>query len=439
MRMKTGRKPYSWVPSLYFAEALPYVAVMSVATIMYKTLGLSNAELALYTSWLYLPWVIKPLWSPFVDALKTKRWWILAMQILIGAGFAAIAFTIQTSFWLQATLAFFWLVAFSSATHDIAADGFYILALDSHDQAFYVGIRSTFYRIATIFGQGALVMLAGWVKNGAPLGIGDDARLLLKPGDVSMGWLVTFALMALIFMGAFAYHRRVLPHPSSDSGLEKTDVKVLANELWLTIKCFFSKPQILAALAFMLLFRFPEAMLVKLASPFMLDGLESGGLGLDTAEVGFVYGTVGVVGLTLGGILGGMAVSRGGLKRWLWPMVLAISFPDAVYIYLSYFQESGMFVISSCVFVEQFGYGFGFTAYMLYLIYFSRGEKSTSVYAFCTGLMALGMMLPGMMAGWIQEQIGYRMFFVLVMVCTLITVAVSGLLKIDPEFGRKKN
>jgi PAT family beta-lactamase induction signal transducer AmpG len=282
-------------------------------------------------------------------------------------------------------------------------------------------------------------MLAGWVKNGAPLGIGDDARLLLKPGDVSMGWLVTFALMALIFMGAFAYHRRVLPHPSSDSGLEKTDVKVLANELWLTIKCFFSKPQILAALAFMLLFRFPEAMLVKLASPFMLDGLESGGLGLDTAEVGFVYGTVGVVGLTLGGILGGMAVSRGGLKRWLWPMVLAISFPDAVYIYLSYFQESGMFVISSCVFVEQFGYGFGFTAYMLYLIYFSRGEKSTSVYAFCTGLMALGMMLPGMMAGWIQEQIGYRMFFVLVMVCTLITVAVSGLLKIDPEFGRKKN
>lgn len=427
MKTKTQIKAYSWVPSLYFAEALPYVAVMSIATMMYKTLGLSNADLALYTSWLYLPWVIKPLWSPVVEALKTKRWWILTMQMVIAVGFAGVAFTLPTGFWLQSSIAFLWLIAFSSATHDIAADGFYILALDSHEQSLYVGIRSTFYRIATIFGQGALVMLAGWAGKNSP----------------AWGWSVAFFVMAAIFLASFVYHKFFLPRPSCDA--ETIDsggrfVDVLKNqiwEFWLTLKCFISKPQIVAALAFMLLFRFPEALLVKLASPFMLDSVADGGLGLGTTEVGFVYGTVGVFGLTLGGILGGVAVARGGLKRWLWPMVLSISLPDAVYVYLSFFQDASMLMINTCVFVEQFGYGFGFTAYMLYLIYFSRGERSTAVYAFCTGLMALGMMLPGMMAGWIEEQMGYRGFFILVMVCTLITAFVSALLKIDPSFGRK--
>lgn len=425
--MKTKTKAYSWVPSLYFAEALPYVAVMSIATMMYKTLGLSNADLALYTSWLYLPWVIKPLWSPIVEALKTKRWWILAMQMIIAVGFAGVAFTLPTGFWLQSSIAFLWLIAFSSATHDIAADGFYILALDSHEQSLYVGIRSTFYRIATIFGQGALVMLAGWAGK----------------SNTAWGWSVAFFVMAAIFLASVVYHKFFLPRPSCDA--ETIDgsgsfVDVLRRQLWefwLTLKCFVSKPQILAALAFMLLFRFPEALLVKLASPFMLDSVANGGLGLGTTEVGFVYGTVGVVGLTLGGILGGVVVARGGLKRWLWPMVLSISLPDAVYVYLSYFQDASMLMINTCVFVEQFGYGFGFTAYMLYLIYFSRGERSTAVYSFCTGLMALGMMLPGMMAGWIEEQIGYRGFFALVMACTVITAIVSALLKIDPSFGRK--
>ena len=451
-------KAYSWVPTLYFAEALPYVAVMSIVTIMYKTLGLSNAELAFYTSWFYLPWVIKPFWSPFVDALKTKRWWILAMQILIGAGFAGVAFTISTSFWLQASIAFFWLIAFSSATHDIAADGFYILALDSHDQALYVGIRSTFYRIATIFGQGALVMLQGWMINGAPVpgSFGDFLSLvgigskqcewtnLFSTGDVPLSWCVVFVVLAVLFLSAFMYHKYKLPRPDSDISTVSADcgtksmLKSQLGEFWQTLKCFISKPQIIVALAFMLLFRFPEAMLVKLASPFMLDSASNGGLGLNTAEVGFVYGTIGIIGLTLGGIIGGVAVSHGGLKKWLWPMVLSISLPDAVYIYLSYFQDASMLMINLCVFIEQFGYGFGFTAYMLYLIYFSRGERSTSVYAICTGLMALGMMLPGMMAGWMEEKVGYQMFFVIVMACTSITAIVSALLKIDPGFGKKE-
>ncbi len=421
-------KPYSWIPTLYFAEGLPYVAVMTIATMMYKTMGLSNTDLALYTSWLYLPWVIKPLWSPIVDAMKTKRWWILTMQLLVGAGFAGVAFSIPTSLWLQASLAFFWLIAFSSATHDIAADGFYILALDSHDQAFYVGIRSTFYRIATIFGQGALVMLAGWLE-------------LYK--STAFSWAVTFALMAVMFVLFFVYHRMELPKPDTDNNRTAGNssfaqlLRQQVVEFWLTLKCFFSKNQILVALLFMLLFRLPEAMLVKLVSPFMLDGVEQGGMALSTGEVGFIYGTIGVVGLTLGGILGGIAVSHGGLKKWLWYMVLSISLPDAVYIYLSYFQDTSLWVINSCVFVEQFGYGFGFTAYMLYLIYFARGERSTAVYAICTAFMALGMMLPGMFAGWLADTVGYRLFFIIVMICTAITAIVSALLRIDPEFGKK--
>ncbi len=422
-------KAYSWVPSLYFAEALPYIAVMAISTTMYKKMGLSNTDLALYTSWLYLPWVIKPLWSPFIDAIQTKRWWVITMQLLIGAGCAGIALTLPTALWFKSSLAFFWLMAFSSATHDIAADGFYILALDSHEQAFYVGIRSTFYRIATIFGQGALIMLAG---------------VLEKSGNIPLSWSVVFFVIAGFFIIATAYHKFILPkveHTCNHNPQMSTpvfNIKNAINEFYKTLKIFFSKPQITSALLFMLLFRFPEAQLVKIVNPFMLDPIEKGGMGLETDVVGFVYGTVGIIGLTLGGLLGGFVVAKDGLKKWFWWMVLSISLPDAVYIYLSATQTSNLFLINTCVFIEQFGYGFGFTAYMLYLIYFSRGENSTSIYAICTAFMALGMMLPGMVAGKITDMIGYENFFVWVMVSCIITAGVSALLKIDPAFGKKK-
>lgn len=422
-------KAYSWVPSLYFAEALPYVAVMAISTTMYKKMGLSNTDLALYTSWLYLPWVVKPLWSPFIDAIRTKRWWIITMQLLMGAGFAGIAFTLPTALWLQTSLAFFWLIAFSSATHDIAADGFYILALDSHEQAFYVGIRSTFYRIATIFGQGALVMLAGWIE---------------KSGNIPMSWSAVFFVMAGFFIVATAYHKFILPKAEKvttkpgDTTKSGSVMKSTFKEFYHTLRIFFSKPQILPALLFMLLFRFPEAQLVKIVNPFMLDSIEKGGMGLDTEVVGFVYGTVGITGLTLGGLLGGFVVAKDGLKKWLWPMVLGISLPDAVYIYLSSTQTSDLLLINTCVFIEQFGYGFGFTAYMLYLIYFARGENSTSIYAICTAFMALGMMLPGMFAGKIADMTGYENFFIWVMASCIITAGVSALLKIEPDFGKKQ-
>ena len=609
-----NRSPWGWVPTLYFAQGLPYVAVMTISVIMYKRLGISNTDIALYTSWLYLPWVIKPFWSPFVDLLKTKRWWVIAMQMLVGAGLAGIAFTLPAPHFFQITLAIFWLVAFSSATHDIAADGFYMLALDSHRQAMYVGIRSTFYRVATIAGQGLLVILAGWLESSTGLtpltldvqagpqyasetalpstlhttdtGTGkmhftatpavleisteaDPARvdsvnawvtrqniangfavaaptasaatpatggnapslnrfehfiretfgekreagrhplsgnigvvkvcLSQKPapgetvvlntvfqrgdrsifitqgerlefteanwdkpayiaiqtdpklrqastasfegtsGQIALAWSITFFVLAGFFIAIGLYHKYILPRPATDRAVCRATASNIFREFLATFVSFFRKKQIGIALLFMLLYRLPEAQLVKLINPFLLDPREMGGLGLTTGQVGLVYGTIGILGLTLGGIIGGIVAAKGGLRRWLWPMAWSISLTCATFVYLSYVQPDSLWVINLCVFIEQFGYGFGFTAYMLYLIYFSEGEHSTAHYAICTAFMALGMMLPGMAAGWLQELIGYKHFFNWVMICCVATIAVCAFLKIDPDYGRKKS
>jgi len=611
---KNKRSPWIWIPSLYLAEGLPYVAVMTISVIMYKRLGISNTDIALYTSWLYLPWFIKPLWSPFIDLLKTKRWWIVIMQLLIGAGFAGIAFTIPLPFFFQATLAFFWLLAFSSATHDIAADGFYMLELNSSQQAMYVGIRNTFYRIAVIVGQGLLVILAGFIESSSgyePVKINIDAspaytqntmvlplledrqagnneihfvtaneslqmgthnvnkdslQLFLKKtkesnlengfifaensttqeekgwwrsnisvplgswikntfgekrivaksnlsgnvvvavislsgkpeqgkniilntsmskenkdisliqgerlvfnennwnkpaylvfqtdpkldkeavaefegvsGNIPFAWSTAFFVLAALFILFSIYHKIFLPKPESDKSHSHLTAESVWNDFSQTFISFFRKPQAVVAVFFMLTYRFSEAQLIKLINPFLLDSKESGGLGLTTGEVGFTYGTVGIIGLTLGGIIGGFIASKGGLKKWLWPMALSMLLTSVVFVYMAYSQTGNLLIINICVFAEQFGYGFGFTAYLLYLMYYSDGEHKTAHYAICTGFMALGMMIPGMFAGWLQEQLGYYHFFIWVMVCCIIPIVAIALLKIDPEYGKAKN
>lgn len=612
--------PWSWIPTLYFAQGLPYVAVMTISVIMYKRLGISNTDIALYTGWLYLPWVIKPLWSPFVDIIKTKRWWTLTMQWILALALAGIAFSIPTSFFFQLTLAVFWIVGFTSATHDIAADGFYMHALTEHEQSLYVGIRSTFYRIATIAGQGLLVIIAGLIETGTGLepalltveaspsysntltlptfdGVATDGekeayfvftspviqagvtpsvndsadvkaqiaglekavkewnianrfvapdevkgdnkvaqkakeesaftswvrnhfgekrevttdatdnvvvvgvRLSKQPapdetkvlnmtfkdgdqsirleqnslsprleftadnwdkpayllfridhklkettsatfagasGNIPFAWMVVFIVLSGFFFIVSIYHNWVLPRPASDRPAKDAQAGSIMKEFFETFKTFFTKRQAAVAILFMLLYRLPEAQLVKLINPFLLDPIDKGGLGLTTGEVGVVYGTVGIIGLTLGGIIGGICAARGGLKKWLWPMAWSMSLTCLTFIYLSYAQDHSLLTVNICVFIEQFGYGFGFTAYMLYLIYFSEGEHKTAHYAICTGFMALGMMLPGMAAGWLQETIGYRHFFVWTIVCCAATIAVCAFIKIDPNFGRKQ-
>lgn len=423
MQQNTQRNPWAWVPSLYFAEGLPYVIVITLSVVMYKQLGLGNAEVAYYTGWFYLPWLIKPLWSPFVDLLRTKRWWIVAMQLLMGVGMAGIAFTLPMAGYLQWTLAIFWLLAFSSATHDVAADGFYMMALSEGDQSFFVGIRSTFYRLATLTAQGGMLIVVDW--------------LMRHYGNEREAWITAFFVVAALFFVVGLYHAWQLPRPSSDAPRDFA-ARDLLKEFAHTFVTFFQKKGALPALLFMLLFRFPEAQLAKMGVLFLMDPLAEGGLGLTLEQIGVIQGTLGPIGLTLGGILGGVCISRGGLKRWLWPMVWAISLPDIVYVYLSYVQPANLYVISSCLFVEQFGYGFGFTAYMLFLIYYARGTHETAHYAIATAFMAAGMMLPGMMAGALQELMGYRLFFVWVMVCCAVTFIVSAFLKIDKDFGKKE-
>jgi MFS transporter, PAT family, beta-lactamase induction signal transducer AmpG len=620
----TFRNPWAWVPTIYFAQGIPYVVVMLVSVIMYKRLGISNTDIALYTSWLYLPWVIKPLWSPLVDLVKTKRAWIIAMQLVVGAGLGGVALTIPMPDFFTYSLAFLWLLAFSSATHDIAADGFYMLGLSKHDQAWFVGVRSTFYRIAMITGQGLLIILAGYIESNSgldtvnvqvstnsaveqtmfthpdsltfdPVSNGDlriitypdileistervqkeyadsliafsrrwntshnfyqaelldrqtgDARpatgmeaswwnrfvasplesflrrnfgppedeMLLedtrgnlgvvyfrlsgpppadeevvvnfgresgdtsisliegerfvitqnnwtqpvmtviqidpkldfatsanfaaRSGNIPLAWSITFFLLCGMFLFFFVYHKLMLPYPVADKPAISDGAKSIFTEFFRTFALFFRKDRILVIIAFLLLYRLGEAQLVKLASPFLLDTQEVGGLALTTGEVGFVYGTVGILALTFGGILGGIMAARHGLKFWLWPMVIAINLPNAVYIYLATAMPSDFLIINICVAIEQFGYGFGFTAYMLFMIYVSEGEHKTAHFAITTGFMALGMMIPGMVSGWIQEIIGYQNFFIWVLIATIPAFIITYFIPLDPEFGKKK-
>ncbi len=612
------RNPWAWIPSLYFAEGIPYVVVMTVAVIMFKRFGISNTDIALYTSWLYLPWVIKPLWSPIVDLLKTKRWWISIMQLLIGAALGGVALAIPLPGFFKITLIFLWLLAFSSATHDIAADGFYMLGLNEHQQTYFVGIRSTFYRIAMITGQGLLIILAGYFETSTglpPIEInassnpafskefrmpeiqeqnsiadgqtffavfpekveistqnipaenldsirkvvtgynqengfvavqsGDESnvnnqskkslwtaynstplrdflkehfqaktavlsgktltgnvavvavKLSTKPeenkemvlnvkfrngdnsirliegerlmfntdnydkpaylllqcdsklkhttqavfkgisGNIHLAWSITFLILAGIFVLFSIYHRLILPHPKSDQQVVGQDQNLI-NEFFKTFASFFRRKDIWVILSFLMLYRVGEAQLIKMASPFMLDSRQLGGLGLTTGEVGLIYGTFGILALTAGGILGGIAASRKGFKYWLWWMVLAINVPHLAYVYLSFAQPENQLIIGLCASIEQFSYGFGFTAYMLYMIYISEGKNKTAHFAIATGFMALGMMLPGMFSGWLQEIIGYKNFFIWVMLCMIPGMIPVFFVRVNPEFGIKK-
>jgi PAT family beta-lactamase induction signal transducer AmpG len=610
----SARNPWAWIPTLYFAQGLPNVVVATISVVMFKGMGISNTDIALYTSWLYLPWVLKPLWSPVVDILKTRRQWIWAAQFFIGAGFAGVALTIPTSHFFQYSLAFMWLLAFSSATHDIAADGFYMLATTEREQAFFVGVRSTFFRLAMVSAQGLLVILAGIIqtktglpevpftiqaKPGAPttesvlpvpfdqtttqnatlrllasatqieiapqprpkteiktllaeagqwnatngfthlaedartqaavkpslwtrfvseplgrflrrhfgqthqasaglnsgnIGVayvrlgrdpqkemvvaiafarGDSsvsivegsrltfgpanwnipavvvfqldpklnhastARFSARTGSIRLSWVVVFIVLTCLFTLFAIYHRFILPRPARDLPGAASTAAGFIREFFRTFGAFFRKDRIGVLLLFLLFYRFAEAQLVKLVTPFLLDTREVGGLGLTTGQVGFAYGLIGVIALTCGGLLGGMLVSRNGLRSWIWPMVLIMHLPDAAFLYLASAQPANFAAINFCVALEQFGYGFGFTAYMLYMIYIARGQHATAHYAICTGFMALGIMLPGMFSGWLQDHIGYQHFFEWVMLSTIPGFFVTALVPLEPEFGKK--
>ncbi len=386
-------------------------------------MGIDNADITLYTSLLLIPWSIKPLWSPIVEMISTRRKWTLASQLLLAISFAAIALAIPSAHFLTLTLVAFFAGAFISSTHDIALDGFYMLGLTQEKQSFFSGIRNTFYRIATVFSSGVLVMLAG--------------KIAKENGDTRLAWSSTFAITGIIMLALYLHNRKAMPKPERDISRNIGIKKAFANYGDI-IKTYFQKPGIIPAVLFLLLFRFPEAQLGKMSKLFLMDPTIAGGLALDKSDIGFIYGVVGVIGLIIGGIAGGICISRKGLKYWLWPMVIAISLPDAVYIYMSMELPGNLNIVGSCIFVEQLGYGFGFTAYTLYMIYFAQGKYPTAHFAISTAFMSLGMMLPGMFAGQLQEWWGYENFFIWITACTVITFAVSAFIKIDPSFGKRQ-
>ena len=405
------RSPCFWIPTLYFAEGIPYYVVNNISVILFKKMGMGNADMALYTSLLYLPWLIKPFWSPFVDILRTKRWWVVAMQVLIAVLFAGLAFSLPSHTGgevslFTGTLVLFWITAFASATHDIAVDGFYMLGLTETEQSLFVGIRSTFYRLSNLFVQGALVVLAGVLEN---------------RGDIPSAWRATLLAAALVWTLVTLYHLWALPRPRVDVRRSQTTAAGIVREFGRTFATFFQKPLAWAGIAFMLLYRLPEAFALKILPAFLVDPVSEGGMGLSTVDFGLVNNTVGVAGIVLGGILGGIFVSRKGLRRSLWLMAASLALPCVVYLYMALVQTVPLWVVGLCVFVEQFGYGFGFTAYTLYMIHVSEGEFKTSHYSLCTAFMAASMMLPGLIAGMLQEAMGYVWYFALVLFCGVAT------------------
>lgn len=420
--MKIDNRPWLWIPLLNFASGFPYVIIISVSVIMYKTLGINNEDIGIYTSLLYLPWVIKPLWSPFIELYSTKRKWFLSMQLLISLAFLTVGLTVPLNNFFIITLAIFWVAAFASASNDVASDGFYLLSLSKEQQSFFLGIRSTCYRLSMITGQGLIVILGGYLEH--------------LYADKTKAWSYTMitvgALMALITI--YNYYAT----PKSGQDLPATTSSEKQNQNFLTVfGTFFMKKQIGIVLAFILLFRLGESQLLKMLTPFLIDPREVGGLGLSTEDVGLIYGTFGLAALVIGGILGGIVISKDGLGKWMLPMILIMHIPILGFILLSHFHPQSEIYIYIAVIAEQFGYGFGFAAFMMFLIYVAEGESKTSHYSIATGFMALGMMIPGMISGYIQEYLGYGNFFIWVFLATIPGLILSRFLVFPADFGKK--
>ena len=404
---------------------------------LFAKMGVPNDQLAFFTTLLYFPWFLKGLWSPFVDIIRTKRWWIIAMQALMTILCIVLTLTLPhpaaetiaakatSAGTFRFTLILFIIAAFASATHDIAADGYYMLAHDSKSQAAFVGIRSTFYRIAAVFSQGVLVYIAGQIEN--------------RTGDIPFSWQVTLGATSVLMLLVTLYHSFFLPRAAEDQPRKKANgERAKGKEVWKELgeafATFFTKPGVGLAIAFMLLYRLSEGFLVKLSQPFLVDArttmlregqIFGGGLGLSTDTVGLLYGTIGVVCLLIGGILGGIYISRRGLKRSIWLMAAALTLPSFVYCYLSMAQPDSLWLIGTAVSFEQFGYGFGFTAYMMYMMHYSEGAYKTSHYAICTAFMALSMMIPGFVAGSIELAVGYSTFFWIANACSITTFIIT--------------
>jgi len=406
--------PARWVPTLYFAEGVPFFAVALIAGILYKRLGLRNDVITFYTSLLLLPWSLKPLWSPLIEMFKTKKFFVVALELAGGLSLALVALCLPLPGYFGYTLALLAVVAFCSSTHDIAADGLYIASLSPKEQAAYTGWQGGFYNAARFFSQGGLIILAGYLE--------------LRVG-VPRAWMAIFVAMGLILMALSIYHAQVLPSGGAERRSES--IREMAATFKEVVVSFLKKPNIYLLLLFIVLYRAGEGQVVKIGPLYHVDKRVAGGLGLTTDQFGTIYGTFGTLAFVAGSILGGYFTSWLGLRRALLPLVCAMNFPNLAYVYLSTALPTSHLAVTAALSVEMFGYGFGFVGVILLMMQeIAPGKYQTAHYAFANSLMNLGLLIPGTVSGKIQLAVGYRNFFVWVLLSSIPALILSRLIPI---------
>lgn len=410
--MKSVDNPIKWVPSVYFAAGLPFVVLNMVVVLMYKGLDVSNATITFWTSLIMLPWTLKPLWSPFMELFKTKKFYVVTTELCTGIAFGMTALSLTLNDFFAASISCLAVVAFSGATHDIAGDGVYMSELTGEQQSRYIGWQGAFYNIAKIVGTGLLVWLAGTLGE---IGLG-----------IKGAWITVLGVVAILMIVLAIYNGCMIPQDESESH-PKADASKVAKELAAVIRDFFSKRHIWYYIAFIILYRFAEGFVMKIVPIFLKSGIEEGGLGLSDKLIGLYYGTYGAAAFVLGSILGGYYISRFGLRKVLFSLALIFNVPFAVYAMFAWFQPTAEWLICSGIVFEYFGYGFGFVGLTLFMMQqVAPGRHQMAHYAFASGIMNLGVMLPGMMSGWLCDQLGgYRPFFIFVLLSIIIPLLIT--------------
>ena len=420
--MSSGKKnisPIAWVPTAYFAMGLPFVVLNMASVLMFQGLGVNDVQIAFWTSLILLPWTLKPLWSPFLELFKTRKFYVVTTQFITGVAFGLVALSLTFHDFFPVAIGFFALAAFSGATHDIACDGVYMGALTPAQPSKYIGWQGAFYNIAKLAATGGLVYLSGYfIARFSAGNSASDASFMANRN----AWMIIMGILSVTMILLAIYHVFMLPKGggASVAGKEKRSAGDVAHELWAVLKEFFTKKYIWYYIAFILLYRFGEGFVVKIVPLFLKADRAVGGLGLDNQQIGVYYGTFGAAAFVLGSLLAGYYISGRGLKRTLFSLCCIFNIPFAVYALLAFFQpESGWLIASGIVF-EYFGYGFGFVGLTLFMMQqVAPGKHQMAHYAFASGIMNLGVMIPGMLSGWLSNAMGYSVFFIFVLVATI--------------------
>lgn len=434
--MSKQRNPLTWVPSVYFAMGMPFIAVNLVSTFMFKDLGISDTQIAFWTSIIMMPWTLKFLWSPFLEIYRTKKFFVVLTQLLSGLLFGVVALSLHFDYFFAISISTMAVIALSGATHDIATDGVYMDALNPQLQAKYIGVQGAFYNVAKLVANGGLVALAGMLA--AHFGAIEGGTLTQNLPAYKEAWSLIFVIIAALLLVLGLYHARMLPNTQPAQRQATTGREVLM-QLWVVIRDFFTKRHIVYYICFIILYRFAEGFVMKIAPLFLRSSREVGGLGLSLTEIGTLNGVFGSAAFVLGSLLAGEYVSRRGLKRTLFSLCIVFNFPFMAYTLLALYQPESLTLIGLGIVAEYFGYGFGFVGLTLFMMQqIAPGKHQMSHYAFASGIMNLGVMLPGMMSGYFSDLLGYRNFFVYVLLAAIPALLITYFIPFTYDDSKKE-